>query len=162
MSSENALRELYEIASRGVEEERKYAAKLRRLAQRIKHPVLQALFLAIAHDSEKHSLLLDAIKRYIEEQRPLLSQEELDAIRREIREHIREESEAIRELSSLLSSIEDPALKLIVSAILTDEREHHELLLSIERVIAEKETVTEDDFWDYIWKHSPWHGTPGG
>ena len=156
------LKELHDLAAQGVEDERKYAARLRKLAEKIKHPVLQALFLAIAHDSEKHSLILDAIRRYIEQERPLLSQEELEAIRKEIQDHIREEAEAIKELSELRERVQDPALKLLIEAMLNDEKIHHELLISIQRIIAEKETVSEDDFWDYIWKHSPWHGTPGG
>ncbi|MCE4625350.1 MAG: ferritin-like domain-containing protein [Desulfurococcales archaeon] len=156
------LKKLYEIASKGVEEEKKYAERLRSLANRIKHPVLQALFKAIAHDSEKHSFILEAIKKYLEQERPLLSKEELEEIKKEISEHIREEAEAIRELNELRSEVDLPQLKLLIEAMLNDERIHHELLVSIQRIIAEKETVEEDDFWDYIWKHSPWHGTPGG
>jgi len=158
----SVLEELHELASKGVDDERKYAGRLRSLAGKIKHPVLQAIFLAIAHDSEKHSLILDAIRRYLEHERPLLSHEELEAIKKEIRDHIKEEAEAIKELSELRERVDDPALKLLIEAMLNDERIHHELLVNIESVIAEKETISEDDFWDYIWKHSPWHGTPGG
>ncbi len=159
---EDILEKLREIAEKGVEEEKKYAERLRSLASRIKHPVLQALFLAIAHDSEKHSLILDAIRKYLSSERPLLSKEELEEIRKEIKEHVKEEAEAIKELTELLDKVEDPALKLLISAMLADERTHHELLANIQKIIAEKEVVSEDDFWDYIWKHSPWHGTPGG
>jgi rubrerythrin len=159
---EDGYKRLYEIVSRGVEEELNYAKKLRRLAENIKHPVLRALFEAIAHDSEKHSLILAAIKSYLENNRPLLSSEDLEAIKKEIGDHIREESEAIKELTEILEHVKEPQLRLLLEAMLADERAHHELLINIEKVIVEKETVSEDDFWDYIWRHSPWHGAPGG
>ncbi|MCE4628194.1 MAG: choline/carnitine O-acyltransferase, partial [Desulfurococcales archaeon] len=133
---EDILEKLREIAEKGVEEEKKYAERLRSLASRIKHPVLQALFLAIAHDSEKHSLILDAIRKYLSSERPLLSKEELEEIRKEIKEHVKEEAEAIKELTELLDKVEDPALKLLISAMLADERTHHELLANIQKIIA--------------------------
>ncbi len=153
---------LLSIARRSVEEEKKYAARLRELGDKIKHPVLQALFYAIANDSMKHSLIMEAIKRYLEEQRPVITPEELDLIRREIRRHVEEEAEAIKELKELLDEVKDPAMLLLIEAMLTDERIHHELLANIERLIARKEVVENEEFWDYLWKHSPYHGAPGG
>ena len=161
MNSE-ALRRLRERAAKSVEEELVYARRLRGLAKRIRHPVLAALFEAIAKDSEKHSLIMDAIRRYIDQERPLITREDLEEIRREIRRHIEEEAEAIRELSEALQQVDDPALRLLIEAMLRDERIHHELLVNIEKLIAEKEAVDPEEFWDYLWKHSPYHGAPGG
>jgi len=50
----------------------------------------------------------------------------------------------------------------VLEAIYSDELEHHKLLVSIKRNIAEKEKFGEEELWDMVWKESPWHGAPGG
>ena len=158
----DALERLLRLAEESVENELEYAAKLRALAKRIRHPVLSALFEAIARDSEKHSLIMKAIAEYIRANRPLITMEDLEEIRREIRRHVEEEAEAIKELKELLEEVGDPALLLLIEAMLRDETIHHELLANIEKLIARQEAVDPEEFWDYLWKHSPYHGAPGG
>ena len=31
-----------------------------------------------------------------------------------------------------------------------------------EKMIVEKESLTEQDLWDWVWKDSLFHGSPGG
>lgn len=43
-----------------------------------------------------------------------------------------------------------------------DEVRHHKLLLSLQKKIAEAETLTEADVWEMVWKDVAYHGAPGG
>jgi len=154
--------EVLAVVSEWMEEELRYSERLRDLASRIRHPVLKAIFLAIAKDSEKHHHLLAAIKEYLEGNRPFITEDDLRLIKETIRAHVEEEKQSIRELSRLREKVDDPALLLLIDAMLDDERKHHKLLFAIEEAIAEAETVSDQDLWDTVWRHSPYHGTPGG
>ena len=145
-----------------VEMELRHASELRQLSERIKHPVLRSLFSAIASDSLKHSQVYKAVIELMTGVQPLLSQEELRYIGETIEEHIRTESAMIEETKRLLAQVEDPRVRILVAAVHSDELTHHGVLLSIERNIARKELLTEDEFWALVWRDSPWHGAPGG
>jgi len=51
---------------------------------------------------------------------------------------------------------------VLLSAILEDEKRHHALLKSVVKIIVRGETITEEEWWDLLWKNVPFHGTPGG
>lgn len=142
--------------------EKKYAEELRELASRFRHPVLQALIYGIAWDSDKHSIFYKAVYELLSRTQPLLTEEELAVIKEGIKKHIEMEAEMIKLTEKLARESDDPRMKLIFEAIHEDEIKHHRLLVLIRDKIAEKETFTEEDLWDAIWKDSPWHGTPGG
>ncbi len=154
--------ELLSLVKSWLEEEVSYARELSELASNLRHPVLRALFLAIAKDSEKHNLILSAMRDYIEEKRPLITQDDLEKIKERIKEHIEEESKAIQDLTRLKEKVDDPALLLLIEAMLEDEIKHHALLVQIQKLIAEKEAVSDQELWEALWLHSPYHGTPGG
>jgi len=67
--------------------EKQYAEELRKLGESIKHPVLKTLFLSIAKDSEKHSLMYEAIHQVLTQTQPFISEEELKRIAQEIQKH---------------------------------------------------------------------------
>lgn len=142
--------------------EKKYAEELRELADKFKHPVLQALIMGIAQDSDKHSIFYKSVEELLSRVQPLLTEEELEIIKKGIRKHIEMEAEMVEFTRKLAQETDDPRLKLVFSAIHADELKHHKLLLDIEKQIAERETFTEEELWDAIWKDSPWHGSPGG
>jgi len=144
------------------EKEMMYAEELIKVAGRFKHPVLQALIKGIARDSEKHSLFYDALATFLSSTQPVLVEEEFRIISEGIEKHIRIEEEMIESTRRILESVDDPRLKLLLSAIYDDEVKHHELLLAIKRAIAERERFGEEELWDTVWRDSPWHGTPGG
>ncbi len=66
--------ELLEKAKEMVEAEKKYAEELRELSKKFRHPVLQALILGIASDSEKHSVFYNAIVELLTHTQPLLTE----------------------------------------------------------------------------------------
>jgi len=53
-------------------------------------------------------------------------------------------------------------VKLLLTAILADEKRHHELLKQVLEILVRGETITEEDWWDILWKNVPFHGAPGG
>jgi rubrerythrin len=142
--------------------EKKYAEELKNLAETIKHPVLRTLFLGIAQDSLKHSMMYEAILQLTSQIQPFIALEELKNIATIISKHIETELKMLEEARKLLSTSQDPRIKLLVAAIADDEAKHHALLLAIKENIAEEEALTEQVYWDLVWKDSPWHGTPGG
>ena len=142
--------------------EEKYARELQSLASRIKHPALRAIFAGIAKDSEKHSLLYKSIAELLARTQPFISVEELREVSAVIERHVETEAKMLEEAKRLLESTNDPRVKLLVAAIADDEAEHHALLFSVKKRIAELETLTEQVLWDMVWRDSPWHGAPGG
>jgi rubrerythrin len=143
--------------------EAEYADRLRRLAERLHHPVLRALILAVAMDSEKHSQLYRALAE-LARGSPVLTEEELEAIRRELKEHLEEEAKDYAKVREILESRRDldPRVKLLLAAIMEDERVHHKLLEAIYEHVDRKEVISEEEFWESVWMDAPYHGAPGG
>ncbi len=156
--SEETIKEVEEMVHKEIE----YAKELDELSNKIDHPVLQALFKAIAFDSKKHSILYASALRIIRSDIKALTEEELKIVSEKIRRHIELEKEMIERTLELIKQLNDPKLKLILASIHEDEVKHHKLLIDIEKNIASKYGVTEEEAWDMVWKDSPWHGTPGG
>lgn len=67
---------------------------------------------------------------------PALTQEHLDKQRKLVEKHIRLEAELIEKISKKLPSIEDRKVKLLLNAILMDEKRHHELLKKVLEILV--------------------------
>jgi len=72
------------------------------------------------------------------------------------------EATLIKRISEILPQIEDEKVKLLLNTILSDEKRHHELLKKILKIIIRGETITENEWFDAIWRSVPFHGAPGG
>lgn len=68
----------------------------------------------------------------------------------------------IERISEIIPSIENEKVRLLLNAILLDEKRHHELLKKVLEILVRGETITEEDWWDILWKNIPFHGAPGG
>jgi rubrerythrin len=79
-----------------------------------------------------------------------------------VEKHIRIEAELIKKISDVLPEVENNKEKLLLTAILADEKRHHELLKQVLEILVRGETITEEDWWDILWKNVPFHGAPGG
>ncbi|MEM2912976.1 MAG: hypothetical protein QXR06_01385, partial [Candidatus Bathyarchaeia archaeon] len=91
-----------------------------------------------------------------------LTQEQLDRQVALVERHIRMEVELIKRISETLPSIEEEKIRFLLSAILEDEKRHHELLKRVLEIIVKGETIMDKDLWDIIWRNVPMHGSPGG
>ena len=149
-----------------LEEQIKLEEKIVRIAKKsvndTKNQLVKYLIQAIAIDSNKHALLLNAILARIESKTPFIDEAKRDELGKNIKAHIEMEAEAIKTITELIPEIEDPGSKQVLEYILEDEKRHHNLLTQLYKLIIEKETLTEEDLWDLTWKDVPWHGGPGG
>ena len=127
-----------------------------------KNQLVKNLIQAIAIDSNKHALMLNAILARIESKTPFIEETKRDELGKDIQTHIELEAEAIKTYKELIPEMEDPGSKQIIQYILDDEKRHHKLLTQLYKLVIEKETLTEEDLWDLTWKDAPWHGGPGG
>ncbi|AFH43140.1 ferritin-like domain-containing protein [Fervidicoccus fontis] len=142
--------------------EKEYAKILLELSKKIKHKALSSIFESLSKDSEKHATLYETISELLSNEQPFISEEDFRLIERTINEHITTEAKMIEESRKILNNIKDPRVRLLAAIIYEDEEKHHKLLLTVKEDIAKKETFSETDFWNMVWRDSPYHGAPGG
>jgi rubrerythrin len=128
----------------------------------VKNPPVKGVLKGISLDSVKHAEMYAAAIELMTKVSQALTQEHLDKQRAIVEKHIRLEEELIKKISNVLPTVENAKVKLLLSAILADEKRHHELLKMVLEILVRGETITEADWWDLIWKNVPFHGAPGG
>lgn len=131
--------------------------------ENIKNVLVRELIRGIAMDSNKHALLLKALQGMIQGPSPLIEEENFDEIKKTIERHIELEKKAIETYRELLKKYEeDNRVKTIISEIQKDEIRHHSFLQRLLKAIINKETLTEEELEDWMFKYAPFHGSPGG
>jgi rubrerythrin len=128
----------------------------------IANPSVKGVLKGISLDSVKHAELYASAIKLLTSTSQALKQENLDEQRKLVEKHIKLESELIEKINKALPAIENPKVRLLLDAILSDEKRHHELLKMVLEIIVHGETITEADWWDVLWKGVPFHGSPGG
>jgi len=128
----------------------------------VKNPAVKGVLKGISLDSVKHAEMYDSAVRLLTEVGPALREERLEEQKKLVEEHIRMEAELIERISKKIPDVEDEKVKLVLNAILEDEKRHHRLLKEVLRVLVRGETITEEDWWNLLWKNVPFHGAPGG
>ncbi|MEM3673344.1 MAG: ferritin-like domain-containing protein [Candidatus Bathyarchaeia archaeon] len=128
----------------------------------VKNPPVKGVLKGISLDSIKHAELYNAAITLMTGVSQALTQENLDRQRKLVEKHIEIEAELIKKLDKVIPTIENNKVKLLLSAILEDEKRHHELLRVVLNIIVKGETITEEDWWELLWKNVPFHGAPGG
>lgn len=127
----------------------------------VRNPVVKQVLRAIAFDSQKHAGIYNAAIS-ITTVTPALTDEEYREIEKIIARHIVDEEKAIAALDEFLPKIKDAKIKFLLESIIADERKHHQLLNKIKDLVVKKEAITEEDWWEILWKNVPFHGAPGG
>jgi rubrerythrin len=128
----------------------------------VKNPPVRGVLKGISLDSVKHAEMYAAATELLTSVSQALSQEHLDKQRALVEKHMRMEEELIKKISKVLPTVENEKVKLLLNAILADEKRHHELLKMVLEILVRGETITEADWWDLLWKNVPFHGAPGG
>ena len=108
------------------------------------------LIKGIALDSKKHAALLSALVSLHTKATPSIAEEYGARIKENITEHIELERKAIDTYRKLFETIDDESEKIIIRAILNDEIKHHSLLKTIQKMVVEKLTLSEKEFWDMV------------
>jgi hypothetical protein len=128
----------------------------------VKNPPVRGVLKGISLDSVKHAEMYAAATELLTSVSQALTQEHLDKQRALVEKHIRMEEELIKKIKNVLPTVENAKVKLLLNAILADEKRHHELLKMVLEILVRGETITEADWWDLLWKNVPFHGAPGG
>ncbi|MHA1969498.1 MAG: hypothetical protein ACW964_17085 [Candidatus Hodarchaeales archaeon] len=112
--------------------------------------LINELIMGIALDSKKHATLLNALVSLHTKGTPSISEDYGAEIKNNIAEHIELERKAIDTYRELLTTIVDESEKIIIRAILNEEIKHHSLLKTIQKMVVEKTTLSEKEFWDMV------------
>jgi len=128
----------------------------------VKNPPVKGVLKGISLDSVKHAEMYAAATELLTGVSQALTQEHLDRQKALVEKHIQMEAEIINKINKVLPSVENGKVKLLLNAILDDEQRHHELLKMVLEILVRGETITEEDWWELLWKNVPFHGAPGG
>jgi rubrerythrin len=109
----------------------------------------------ISLDSSKHALMYKSAISLLTSSSAALNEEQLDIQKDVITKHIKMEEAVIQMLEKKLPSIDDKKVELLLKAILSDEKRHHNLLTNLLEILVKGETITEGDWWDAIWGDVP-------
>ena len=129
---------------------------------KIRNPVVRGVLKGISLDSIKHGEMYKAAIELLTTVPPALSQQEFDELVKFVQKHIAEEEKAIISMEGVMAQIKDEKVQLLLEAIFGDEQRHHKLLNSVMEILVKRETISEEDWWDILWKNVPFHGAPGG
>jgi ribonucleotide reductase beta subunit family protein with ferritin-like domain len=154
--------ELTNFLKKQIEVENEIVDSLNTALIEVKNPPVKGVLKGISLDSVKHAEMYAAAVELLTRVSRALSQENLDKQRALVEKHIRMEAELIKKISKVLPNVENEKVKLLLNAILEDEKRHHELLKMVLEILVRGETITEADWWDLLWKNVPFHGAPGG
>lgn len=109
----------------------------------------------ISLDSKKHAMMYNSAIALLTLSSTALDEEQLDLQKEVIKKHIEMEAAVIKQLKLMLPSVKKEKVNLLLKAILSDEKRHHQLLKNLLEILVKGETVTEGDWWDAIWGDVP-------
>ena len=158
----NSKDELVAFLKKQIKIENKIVESLNNSLTELGNPTVKGVLKGISLDSVKHAEMYASAVNLLTSVPQALTQKHLDKQRELLKEHIRIEAELIKRISEVIPSIENEKVKLLLNAILLDEKRHHELLKSVLEILVRGETITEEDWWDVLWKNVPFHGASGG
>ncbi len=158
----NSESELVVFLREQIKTENKIVKSLNRALKGIGNPAVNGVLKGISLDSVKHAEMYAAAVELLTRVSQALKQEHLDEQRELVKEHIHIEAELIERISEVMPVVENEKVQLLLNAILSDEKRHHALLKNVLEILVKGETITEEDWWDILWKNVPFHGAPGG
>ncbi len=128
----------------------------------IKNPAVKGVLNGISLDSLKHAQMYSSAITLLTSVPQALTEGNLDKQKELVKKHIQLEVEVIQKLHEIIPLVQNEKVKLLLNAILEDEKRHHDLLQKVLNIIIKGETITDKDWWDVMWENVPFHGTPGG
>jgi bacterioferritin (cytochrome b1) len=153
---------LVEFMKKQIQNENEIVESVTNGLKNINNPPVKAVLKGISLDSTKHAELYASAITLLETVSQAMTQENLDEQRELVEKHIQLEAELIKKLEKELPAIENKKVAFLLNAILMDERRHHAMLKEVLELIVRGETITEEEWWKFLWEESPFHGAPGG
>lgn len=145
-----------------VEREKRIVESVRESLKKMSHPAVRGVLEGISLDSLKHAKMYEASLSLLKGGREEVTEEQLKEQEELVRRHVKWEEEMMEKIEAVLPRVGDQRVRMLLEAILADERRHHLLLKKVLELLVRRETVTGEDLWELLWKHVPFHGTPGG
>jgi len=158
----SAKERLLDFIGRQIDVENEIVDSIDRALPEIENEAVKGALGGISLDSRKHSDMYGSVARLLTGVPQALTQEQLDKQRELVEKHIRLEARLIKRIGEIIPSIEDEKVELLLNAILLDEKRHHALLKKVLDILVRGETITEEEWFDFIWGSVPSHGAPGG
>ncbi len=158
----NSRDELTGFLEKQIKIENKIVESLNSCLSEMGNPTVKGVLKGISLDSVKHAEMYASAIKLLTSVSQALSQEHLDKQRDLVKEHIRIEAELIKRISEVIPKIKNEKVRLLLNAILLDEKRHHKLLKEVLEILVRGETITDEDWWNVLWRNVPFHGAPGG
>ena len=133
-----------------IELENEIVATAEKSVSHIKNLLVKEMILSIALDSKKHANMLSALLAIQSSTQPFISEKVSKEIEQNMLKHIKLEQKAIQKYKELLDEVDNKQEKMIIQAIYHDELRHHALLKKIYTMIVDRETLDEDEMWEFI------------
>jgi hypothetical protein len=153
--------ELIEFFKEQIKLEEQIVKSINESLKALPNPIVKGVLGGIGLDSAKHAQIYRAAIE-LTTFPPTLSDEEFNQLKTVVRKHIEYEDKAIDSLNDAIKKTKSEKIKFLLKSIAADEEKHHELLNKIMDIVVRGETITENDWWEFLWKNVPFHGAPGG
>jgi len=127
----------------------------------VKNPVVESVLKGMALDSSKHAAIYRTAEQIVRVA-PALTENEFYELKRVVKWHIENEEKIIKRLEDTVNKTENKRIRFLLRAIVADEKRHHQLLDTLMDIVVKGETITNDEWWEMLWKNVPFHGAPGG
>ena len=144
------VKDISDFLKKQIELEKRIIATAENSVRDMKNTLVKEMINSITLDSKKHASMLTALLAMQKTTQPFISETVSKKLNENIQNHIELEQEAIQTYKELLEQVEDEQVKMVIQAIYHDELRHHALLKKIYTVIIEKETLDEDEIWEFI------------
>jgi rubrerythrin len=154
--------ELLKFLEKQIKIEKEIVRSLNQGLLEIQNPAVKSVLRGISLDSVKHAQMYSSAMKLLTRVSKALTQENLDKQTDLVEKHIRLESQLIEKINSKILNIKNDKVKLLLNAILSDEKKHHVLLKKILEILVQGETITDEDWFNVLWKSALFHGSPGG
>lgn len=152
---------LIEFFKKQVKLEEQIVKSINKSLKTLPNPIVKGVLGGISLDSAKHAQIYKAAIE-LASFPPTLSDEEFNQLKAVVRKHIEDEDKAIDSLNEAIKKTKSEKIRFLLKSIASDEKKHHELLNKIMDIVVRGETITESDWWEFLWRNVPFHGAPGG
>ena len=135
-------RDLVEMIKTQIRLERKTTKKIKEIENVISNLAAKLFLAEMRFDTEKHAKILQTILNLMDQIEPnsqskkfwqIETREYVDAlvIKKILEDHIKVEIEMLKKIEEVIKKTDDPALKLLFTHIIDDERKHHRIMETI-------------------------------
>jgi len=138
--------------------EEKYAVELDQEYRGYGDEVVRELIKSVMVDSRKHVGLCKTAAYVVEGRGLSITDVECEELENRLRLHIEKEQEMLDAARQLMEEVKDERVQKLLIMIYEDELMHHPFLESFLETILKRETITEEDIWDMLFRDLPTHG----